>query len=138
MHRSGKAADEPAIEVVQVVGYINVDLDTPTPVLREFIRRFCGGWLNEHAKVSVTYTYIATVSNYSCAEPNFIWRGVAVRYAGGDTSGRSRCPVRLGWVRPYIHAVAVYRVTKDLKRHREWFVYYVHKIRWLLLVFRAV
>lgn len=51
MHRSGKAANEPAIEVVRVVGYINVDLDTPTPVLREFIRRFCGGWLNENAKV---------------------------------------------------------------------------------------
>lgn len=51
MHRSGKAADDPAIEVVQVVGYININLDTPTPVLREFIRRFCGGWLNEHAKV---------------------------------------------------------------------------------------
>ncbi|CAM9128740.1 unnamed protein product [Ectocarpus fasciculatus] len=50
MHRSGKAANEPAVEVVQVVGYIKVDLDTPTPVLREFIRRFCGGWLNEHAK----------------------------------------------------------------------------------------
>lgn len=53
MHRSGKAANEPAIEVVRVVGYINVDLDTPTPVLREFIRRFCGGWLNEHAKVCI-------------------------------------------------------------------------------------
>ncbi|CBN75312.1 conserved unknown protein [Ectocarpus siliculosus] len=50
MHRSGKAANEPAVEVVQVVGYIKVDLDTPTPVLREFIRRYCGGWLNEHAK----------------------------------------------------------------------------------------
>lgn len=52
MHRSGKAANEPAIEVVQAVGYIKIDLDTPTPILREFIRRFCGGWLNEHAKVS--------------------------------------------------------------------------------------
>lgn len=51
MHRSGKAANEPAIEVVQAVGYVKIDLDTPTPVLREFIRRFCGGWLNEHAKV---------------------------------------------------------------------------------------
>lgn len=56
MHRSGKAADDPAIEVVQVVGYMNINLDTPTPVLREFIRRFCGGWLNEHAKVR-THTY---------------------------------------------------------------------------------
>ena len=53
MHRSGKAANDPAIEVVQAVGYIKIDLDTPTPVLREFIRRFCGGWLNEHAKVYV-------------------------------------------------------------------------------------
>lgn len=53
MHRSGKGANDPAIEVVQVVGYIKVNLDTPTPVLREFIRRFCGGWLNEHAKVFV-------------------------------------------------------------------------------------
>ncbi|CAM9599254.1 unnamed protein product, partial [Scytosiphon promiscuus] len=50
MHRSGKGANDPAIEVVQVVGYIKIDLDTPTPVLREFIRRYCGGWLNEHAK----------------------------------------------------------------------------------------
>lgn len=56
MHRSGKAANEPAVEVVQVVGYIKVDLDTPTPVLREFIRRFCGGWLNEHAKVKLRGT----------------------------------------------------------------------------------
>lgn len=54
MHRSGKAANEPAIEVVQVAGYVKIDLDTPTPVLREFIRRFCGGWLNEHAKVRGT------------------------------------------------------------------------------------
>lgn len=53
MHRSGKAANEPAIEVVQVVGYVKIDLDTPTPILREFIRRFCGGWLNEHAKVGI-------------------------------------------------------------------------------------
>lgn len=51
MHRSRKDASEPAVEVVQVAGCIKVDLDTPTPVLREFIRRFCGGWLNEHAKV---------------------------------------------------------------------------------------
>lgn len=35
----------------RVVGHIEVDLDTPTPVLREFIRRFCGAWLNKHAKV---------------------------------------------------------------------------------------
>lgn len=47
MHRSGPRTNE----AVELVGYIRVDLDTPTPVLREFIRRFCGGWLNEHAKV---------------------------------------------------------------------------------------
>lgn len=47
MHRSGPLANE----AVELVGYIRVDLDTPTPVLREFIRRYCGGWLNEHAKV---------------------------------------------------------------------------------------
>lgn len=56
MHRSGKSANDPAIEVVQAVGYVKIDLDTPTPVLREFIRRFCGGWLNEHAKVDI-YAY---------------------------------------------------------------------------------
>lgn len=50
MHRLRPEADE-AVE--EVVGYILIDLDTPTQVLREFIRRFCGGWLNEHAKVSM-------------------------------------------------------------------------------------
>lgn len=48
MRRSGVQASE---AVVEIVGYIRVDLDTPTPVLREFVRRFCGGWLNENAKV---------------------------------------------------------------------------------------
>lgn len=48
MHRSGSQASE---AVVGLVGYVWIDLDTPTPILREFIRRFCGGWLNEHAKV---------------------------------------------------------------------------------------
>lgn len=47
MHRVGPRANE----AVELVGYIRVDLDTPTPVLREFVRRFCGGWLNEHGKV---------------------------------------------------------------------------------------
>lgn len=55
MHRSGPRASE---AVVQAVGYINVDLDTPTAILREFIRRFCGGWLNEHAKARALYERI--------------------------------------------------------------------------------
>lgn len=50
MHRSGPLTNE----AVELVGYIRVDLDTPTPVLREFVRRFCGGWLNENVKVNWT------------------------------------------------------------------------------------
>lgn len=47
MYRSGPRFNQ----AVEVAGYVRVDLDMPIPVLREFIRRFCGGWLNEHAKV---------------------------------------------------------------------------------------
>lgn len=48
MHRSGPQTGEAVEEVVKS---IKIDLDTPTVVVREFIRRFCGEWLNEHAKV---------------------------------------------------------------------------------------
>lgn len=49
MYRSGEQSGESMVE--EVVGYIMIDLDTPTAVLREFVRRFCGGWLNDNAKV---------------------------------------------------------------------------------------
>lgn len=48
MHRSGIQTGEAVEEVVKS---IKIDLDTPAVVVREFIRRFCGAWLNEHAKV---------------------------------------------------------------------------------------
>ncbi|CAN0410323.1 unnamed protein product, partial [Discosporangium mesarthrocarpum] len=46
MRRSGTRSNE----TVDECGYFSVDLDTPAVVLREFVRRYCGRWLNEHAK----------------------------------------------------------------------------------------
>lgn len=55
----------------RIVGHIEIDLDTPTPVLREFIRRFCGAWLNKHANVRQQCFITLRVVDLSLSLHNF-------------------------------------------------------------------